>query len=126
MRFFLGLVLLGYLYWTWLILDDEWLNHQLIKTINKADESQKARHKLIKVCDKVEKATLSRTPYQKWLLDRKIDAEAKAHGFKDDDPLNSELMEAAKKTLEERQLNQHENKNALFWMSLLVIAATLL
>lgn len=126
MKFFLGLVLLGYLYWTWLILDDEWLNHQLVKAISKADESQKARHKLIKVCDKVEKAALSRTPYQKWLLDRRIDAEAKAHGFDDDDPLNNELKEAAEKTLDERQLNQHENKNALFWMSLLVIAATLL
>lgn len=126
MKFFLGLVLLGYLYWTWLILDDEWLNHQLVKAISKADESQKARHKLIKVCDKVEKATLSRTPYQKWLLDRKIDAEQKAHGFKDNDPLNAGLKKAAKDTLADRQINQHENKSVLFWMSLLVIIATLL
>lgn len=126
MKFFLGLVLLGYLYWTWLILDDEWLNHQLVKAISKADESQKTRHKLIKICDKVEKATLPRTPYQKWLLDRKIDAEQKAHGFKDNDPLNAELKKAAKDTLADRQINQHENKSALFWMSLLVIIATLL
>lgn len=126
MKFFLGLVLLGYLYWTWLILDDEWLNHQLVKAISKADRSQKARRKLIKVCDKVEKATLSRTPYQKWLLDRRIDAEQKAHGFKDNDPLNVELKKAAEDTLVDRQTNQHENKSALFWMSLLVIAATLL
>ena len=126
MKFFLGLVLLGYLYWTWLILDDEWLNHQLVKAISKADRSQKARRKLIKVCDKVEKATLSRTPYQKWLLDRRIDAEQKAHGFKDNDPLNAELKKAAKDTLADRQINQHENKSALFWMSLLVIIATLL
>ena len=126
MRFFLSLVLLGYLFWTWFILDDEWLNHKLIKAISKADRSQKARRKLIKVCDKIEKATLSRTTYQKWLLDRKIDAEAKAHGFKDNDPLNNELKEAAEKTLADRQINQHENKSALFWISLLVIAATLL
>ena len=126
MKFFLGLVLLGYLYWTWLILDDEWLNHQLVKAISKADRSQKARRKLIKVCDKIEKAALSRTPYEEWMLDHKIDAEAKVHGFGDDDPLNRELKEAAEKTLDDRQINQHENKSALFWMSLLVIVATLL
>ena len=126
MRFFLSLALLGYLFWTWSVLDDEWLNHKLIKAISKADKNQKARHKLIKVCDKVEKTALSRTPYQKWLLDRKIDAEQKAHGFKDNDPLNVELKKAAEDTLADRQINQHENKSALFWMSLLVIAATLL
>lgn len=126
MKFFLSLVLLGYLFWTWSVLDDEWLNHKLIKAISKIDKGQKARHKLIKICDKIEKAALSRTPYQAWLLDRKIDAEQKAHGFKDNDPLNVELKKAAEDTLTDRQTNQHENKSALFWMSLLVIAATLL
>ena len=126
MKFFLSLVLLGYLFWTWSVLDDEWLNHKLIKAISKVDQSHKTRRKLIKICDKIEKAALSRTPYQAWLLDRKIDAEQKTHGFKDNDPLNSELKKVAEDTLADRQINQHENKSALFWMSLLVIAATLL
>lgn len=125
-NFILNVILLIYLYWTYTILDDIWLNHCLRKRIKYADRSLEDRLKLIKISNKVSMTATTMTPYQKWIKREQLADQDFSKIFdKADSHLSVELKQVAQDMLNERDLQVHERKLNLFISSLFVIAATL-
>lgn len=126
MNFILDLILLFYLYWTYTVLDDIWLNHCLRKRIRKADRSLNDRLKLIKISNKVSLTSTDQTPYQKWIKREQLADQDFSKVFDEaDSRLSVELKQVTQDTLNERDSRVNDRKLNLFVMSLFVIAATL-